>query len=62
MARRPRERPLWIPYASRRDSISIPDGRATHSGRMNAESWFALLIAAGVAGYLVYALLRPERF
>ena len=29
---------------------------------MNAESLFALLIAAAVAGYLVYALLRPERF
>lgn len=29
---------------------------------MNAESLFALLIAAGIAGYLVYALLRPERF
>jgi K+-transporting ATPase KdpF subunit len=29
---------------------------------MSAESLFALLIAAGVAGYLVYALLRPERF
>ncbi|TDU28844.1 K+-transporting ATPase KdpF subunit [Panacagrimonas perspica] len=29
---------------------------------MNAESLFALLIAAAVAAYLVYALLRPERF
>jgi K+-transporting ATPase KdpF subunit len=29
---------------------------------MNAESVFALLIAVAVAAYLVYALLRPERF
>jgi len=26
------------------------------------ESWIAALIAAGVLVYLVYSLLRPERF
>ena len=29
---------------------------------MNAEYLIALIVAAGLAVYLVYALLRPERF
>ncbi|MGQ0699499.1 MAG: K(+)-transporting ATPase subunit F [Panacagrimonas sp.] len=29
---------------------------------MNLESLIALAFAAGLAGYLVYALLKPERF
>ena len=29
---------------------------------MNAETWVALVIAAALAGYLLYALLHPERF
>ena len=29
---------------------------------MNLESLIALAAAAGLAGYLVYALLKPERF
>lgn len=54
--------PLRNPYARTRISVSNPDGCSPHSGHMNAESLFALLIAAAVAAYLVYALLRPERF
>jgi K+-transporting ATPase KdpF subunit len=29
---------------------------------MSAESWIAGLLAAAILVYLVYALLRPERF
>ena len=29
---------------------------------MNLESWAALVIAAALAGYLLYALLFPDRF
>ena len=29
---------------------------------MSVESWVALVIAVGLAGYLLYALLKPERF
>lgn len=29
---------------------------------MNLLSLFALAIAAGLAAYLIYALLKPERF
>jgi K+-transporting ATPase KdpF subunit len=29
---------------------------------MNAESIVMLLVCAGLMGYLLYALLRPERF
>ncbi|WP_159805223.1 K(+)-transporting ATPase subunit F [Cellulomonas citrea] len=29
---------------------------------MNVETWVSLVIAVGLAGYLLYALLRPERF
>ncbi|BDO42959.1 hypothetical protein CELD12_24490 [Cellulomonas sp. NTE-D12] len=29
---------------------------------VNAETWVALAIAAALAGYLLYALLHPERF
>jgi K+-transporting ATPase KdpF subunit len=29
---------------------------------MTIESWIAAMIAVGVLAYLVYSLLRPERF
>jgi K+-transporting ATPase KdpF subunit len=29
---------------------------------MNAESWAALAVAAGLLVYLTYTLLHPERF
>ncbi len=29
---------------------------------MNLESWSALVIAVALAGYLLYALLFPDRF
>ncbi|HXU47316.1 MAG TPA: K(+)-transporting ATPase subunit F [Thermoanaerobaculia bacterium] len=29
---------------------------------MTLETWLAGLIALGLLGYLIYALLRPERF
>jgi K+-transporting ATPase KdpF subunit len=29
---------------------------------MSADSWIALIISAAVLMYLVYTLLRPERF
>jgi K+-transporting ATPase KdpF subunit len=29
---------------------------------MSADSWLALIIAVGVMIYLVFTLLRPERF
>lgn len=29
---------------------------------MNVETWVSLVIAVGLAGYLLYALLKPERF
>jgi len=29
---------------------------------VSVESWVALVIAVGLAGYLLYALLAPERF
>jgi K+-transporting ATPase KdpF subunit len=29
---------------------------------VSVESWVALAISGGLAGYLLYALLRPERF
>ena len=29
---------------------------------MNLESLFALAVAAGLVTYLIYALLKPERF
>lgn len=29
---------------------------------MTAESWIALGCAAAILGYLVYTLLRPEKF
>ncbi|MCG2799304.1 MAG: K(+)-transporting ATPase subunit F [Cellulomonas sp.] len=29
---------------------------------MSIESWVALVIATALAGYLLYALLKPERF
>jgi K+-transporting ATPase KdpF subunit len=29
---------------------------------VSVESWVALVIAVGLAGYLLYALLKPERF
>ena len=29
---------------------------------MTAESWIAGLLAVGILGYLVYTLLRPEKF
>jgi len=29
---------------------------------VNAEHWIVLILAAAVAAYLLYALLRPERF
>jgi K+-transporting ATPase KdpF subunit len=29
---------------------------------MTIESWIAAIIAVGVLTYLVYSLLRPERF
>ena len=29
---------------------------------MNAESWIAAALAVGILVYLLYTLLRPERF
>ena len=29
---------------------------------MSIESWIAVIVTAGVLVYLVYTLLRPERF
>ena len=29
---------------------------------MNAESWIAAILAVGILVYLVYTLLRPEKF
>jgi len=29
---------------------------------VNVETWVSLVIAVGLAGYLLYALLKPERF
>lgn len=29
---------------------------------MNAESWIAAALAVGILIYLIYTLLRPERF
>ena len=29
---------------------------------MNAESFIMLIVSAGLMGYLLYALLRPEKF
>ena len=29
---------------------------------MTAESWIAGLLAVGILGYLIYTLLRPEKF
>ena len=29
---------------------------------MSAESWIAALLAAAVLAYLIYTLLRPEKF
>lgn len=29
---------------------------------MSADSWIALICACGILVYLVYTLLRPERF
>ncbi len=29
---------------------------------MNAETWIAALLAVGILIYLIYTLLRPEKF
>ena len=29
---------------------------------MTAESWIAVLLAAAIVAYLLYTLLRPEKF
>jgi K+-transporting ATPase KdpF subunit len=29
---------------------------------MNLETWIAGLLALGILGYLVYTLIRPEKF
>jgi K+-transporting ATPase KdpF subunit len=35
---------------------------ATEGIEMSAESILAIILAAGLIAYLVYSLLRPERF
>ncbi len=29
---------------------------------MNAETWIAAVMALGILGYLMYTLIRPEKF
>jgi len=61
---RPRSHRLLHHNARVRGRVRGPgEPQRGNGGRVvNAEHWIVLILAAAVAAYLLYALLRPERF
>jgi K+-transporting ATPase KdpF subunit len=43
-------------------AIDFTEERSPEAINMNAESIIMLIVSAGLMVYLVYALLRPEKF
>jgi K+-transporting ATPase KdpF subunit len=43
-------------------AIGFAENKSPEEANMNAESIIMLLVSAGLMVYLLYALLRPEKF
>ncbi len=43
-------------------AIASAEDKSPEANTMNAESIIMLIVSAGLMAYLLYALLRPEKF